>query len=129
MLARRNAEAHGATNVTFAARDAADGLHGVQADPDETVVLVDPPRAGLSPGARAALRGLGPRRLVYVSCDCHTQARDLRELTAGGYAVRAVTPLDLFPQTRHLESVVVLERGAAPPAPPGAGRVQRVGPP
>lgn len=79
-------------------------------------LLVDPPRAGLAPPVRRAIAERGPGRVVYVSCDPATLARDLAELVAAGYRLATVQALDLFPQTPHVETVVRLERGggAAP---------------
>jgi len=73
--------------------------------------IVDPPRTGLSPDARSGLLGLSPRRIVYVSCDVATLARDARALTDGGYSLRDLTAVDLFPSTAHVESVAVFDRG------------------
>jgi 23S rRNA (uracil1939-C5)-methyltransferase len=69
------------------------------------VVLVDPPRAGLGKEVLDALVAKAPRRLVYVSCDPSTLARDARRLIDGGYELTEVTPFDLFPQTYHIESI------------------------
>jgi len=77
---------------------------------DADVALVDPPRTGLDAPVRDALAAVGPHRLVYLSCDPGTLARDLVTLTAAGYALREVTAFDLFPQTPHIEALVVLER-------------------
>ena len=73
------------------------------------VVLVDPPRTGLPPGTLDALARLRPRRLVYVSCEPATLARDLASAAAEGFALRTLRALDLFPQTPHLEAIAVLE--------------------
>jgi 23S rRNA (uracil1939-C5)-methyltransferase len=73
------------------------------------VVLVDPPRIGLEPDALDALITLNPMRIVYVSCNASTLARDLRALAGFGYHIRRVQPLDMFPQTSHIETVVLLE--------------------
>jgi 23S rRNA (uracil1939-C5)-methyltransferase len=73
-------------------------------------ILVDPPRTGLPPGVADGLGGARASRLVYVSCDPGTLARDLGRLSGAGWRVAEVTPFDLFPQTEHLESVAVLER-------------------
>jgi len=78
---------------------------------DAQVLLVDPPRVGLASPVRRAIAEHGPDRVVVVSCDPATLARDLRELVAGGYRLRALQILDLFPQTPHVESVALLERG------------------
>ncbi len=72
-------------------------------------VLADPPRTGLSKVALAALAAVRPPRLLYVSCDPATLARDVSRLTSAGYAVTHVELFDLFPATAHLETLVVLE--------------------
>ncbi|MCX6026502.1 MAG: class I SAM-dependent RNA methyltransferase [Chloroflexi bacterium] len=69
------------------------------------VAVVDPPRAGLDREAMAGLVGLAPRRIVYVSCDPSTLARDARALQAAGYSLATLIPIDLFPQTYHIESI------------------------
>lgn len=74
------------------------------------VVVLDPPRAGLGVEGSALLARLAPARIVYVSCDPVTLARDLRVLVEAGYRVCAVHMVDLFPQTFHVEAVVRLER-------------------
>ena len=73
-------------------------------------VILDPPRAGCEPPALAELIRLGPARLVYVSCEPSTHARDLIGLVRGGYRVRRAAIVDMFPQTYHIESVALLER-------------------
>jgi len=72
-------------------------------------LVVDPPRAGLAPGARAEILRLAPGRLVYVSCDPATLARDLAELINAGYTLQSLQPVDLFPQTAHIECVATLK--------------------
>ena len=109
--AKENAARNGVTNAEFycgdagqvAARLAADGVR-----PD--VICVDPPRKGLAPGVTDLLADMGPKRIVYVSCDPATLARDLKLLAQRGYRVRAAEAVDLFPRTQHVESVVRLER-------------------
>jgi 23S rRNA (uracil1939-C5)-methyltransferase len=73
-------------------------------------VILDPPRAGCEPAALAELIRLGAERLVYVSCEPSTHARDLIALVRGGYRVRRAAIVDMFPQTYHIESVALLER-------------------
>ena len=72
--------------------------------------ILDPPRAGCEPGTLAELLRLGPERLVYISCEPSTHARDLIALVRGGYRVRRAAIVDMFPQTYHIESVALLER-------------------
>ena len=73
------------------------------------VVLLDPPRVGLGAGGVELLAELDPRRVVYLSCDPATLARDLKALREHGYGLARVEGFDLFPQTPHLEALVVLE--------------------
>ena len=74
------------------------------------LVVVDPPRAGLGSDVCHQLAAVKPRQIVYVSCDPSTLARDLRALQPSGYRPVALTLIDLFPQTFHLETVATLER-------------------
>jgi 23S rRNA (uracil1939-C5)-methyltransferase len=74
------------------------------------VILVDPPRAGLSPRALDGLLSLNANSLAYVSCDPATLGRDARRLIGGGYHLRQITPFDLFPQTYRIESISFWER-------------------
>ena len=87
-----------------------DGWAGRFAEAD--LLLLDPPRTGLEPALRRAVAKFGPQRVVYVSCDPATLARDLREMLAQGYRLAALKAIDLFPQTSHVEVVVRLERNA-----------------
>lgn len=76
------------------------------------VVLLDPPRAGAKESLSEIAR-LEPRRIVYVSCDAATLARDLRTLQTFGYSLKKALPIDLFPQTSHVETVALLERNVS----------------
>lgn len=114
--AAANATSNGVTNASFHRIDLKDfgatlaGL-GDLARPD--VVITDPPRAGMHERAVADLLALGPRRIVYVSCNPASLARDAKALCAGGtYRLVSVRPVDLFPHTFHVESVAVLDRCA-----------------
>ncbi len=75
--------------------------------------MVDPPRQGLERTVLDAVAPLQPRRIVYVSCDPSTLARDLKGFARHGYEVRQIRPLDLSPQTYHIESVTLLGRHTA----------------
>ena len=78
--------------------------------PRPGVVVVDPPRAGLHPRVVARTCELAPRRIVYVSCNPATLARDLKDFAAGGYGCAEIRPFDMFPHTPHIECVARLER-------------------
>ena len=71
---------------------------------------MDPPRTGVSPEALAGVLAWAPARIVYVSCDPATLARDLRVCLDAGYRLTAIRGVDLFPRTAHVEAVVTLER-------------------
>ena len=73
------------------------------------VIITDPPRAGMHPDVIQVILNAKPQRIVYVSCNPATQARDLAVLDAS-YKVVAIQPVDMFPHTPHVENVVVLER-------------------
>jgi len=79
-------------------------------DVTHPLVIIDPPRSGLSKAAVAGLVGLAPLRIVYVSCDPASLARDIKRLLPAGYELREVQPIDMFPQTYHTECVAVLDR-------------------
>lgn len=109
--ARRNAEDNGITNARFICGDAAAAAEQLKREgirPD--VVVVDPPRKGCSPSLIATLDGLSPAKVVYVSCDPATLARDLKSLTEKSYDVKWIAPVDMFPRTPHVETVVLLEK-------------------
>ena len=116
-FARENASANGIANATFQAGDAAQIFAGLAAHapafaPGDTAVVIDPPRKGCDESFLQQLFAFGPRAVVYVSCDPATQMRDLRLFLSAGYRLIAAQPFDLFPQTRHLECVLTLQRQA-----------------
>lgn len=74
------------------------------------MVVVDPPRAGIERAALDAIIGMQPEVIAYVSCDPATLARDIKRLAAAGYRLEQITPFDLFPQTYHVETVVLMTR-------------------
>ncbi len=106
--ARINASANNIHNVEFHAADATLFLTRFHAD-DIDVVVLDPPRTGCYPVACELLK-LRPRRILYVSCDPATMARDLVPLVHGGYEVITGQPFDLFPQTWHIESMTLAKK-------------------
>ena len=109
-FARENATANGIVNASFLAGDAAAIFAGVDFPAADTVVVIDPPRKGCDEPFLQQLFSFSPRAVVYVSCDPATQMRDLGRFLAAGYALSAVQPFDLFPQTRHLECVMTLKK-------------------
>jgi 23S rRNA (uracil1939-C5)-methyltransferase len=94
------------SNVTFLQGKAEHLIASLEERP--AAVVLDPARVGCDPAVLAALLRLRPERLVYVSCDPATLARDLRILLDGGYSLKQVQPLDMFPQTYHVECVATL---------------------
>lgn len=108
--ARRNAELNGIKNATFLASSAEGIFDDITFPADETTVVIDPPRKGCNQEFLDQLFKFGPNKVVYISCNPATQMRDLKEFIAADFKVSEVQPFDLFPQTRHLECVVVLER-------------------
>jgi 23S rRNA (uracil1939-C5)-methyltransferase len=112
-----NLAAAGQSGVEIVAASVERALDGRElAALDADVVVLDPPRAGLEAGARERLAALGAPRVVYVSCDPATLARDVAVLGDRGYALTALDGFDLFPQTAHVEAVAQLERARrAPP--------------
>ncbi|MCR8908344.1 23S rRNA (uracil(1939)-C(5))-methyltransferase RlmD [Thermophilibacter sp. ET337] len=109
--ARRNAEANGvAQRCRFVAADATAWMAGAGREERFDVVVMDPPRAGSTPEFLAGVAALAPGRVVYVSCNVITQARDLELLRERGYRLTRVAPVDMFPHTKHVETVVLLGR-------------------
>ena len=108
--ARINAANNGITNCEFFAGDMKDVLTdnfiAVHGKPD--VIILDPPRAGIHPDVAKVILNAAPRRIVYVSCNPASQARDLAILCEK-YRITAVRPVDMFPHTHHVENVVALE--------------------
>jgi 23S rRNA (uracil1939-C5)-methyltransferase/tRNA (uracil-5-)-methyltransferase len=108
--AAHNAEINGLTNCRFIAADAREIFGQVPHAGRETVVIIDPPRAGCSEEFLQQLFAFGPKRVVYISCNPATQMRDLVLFTDAGYSLNKVQPFDLFPQTKHLECVMTLSK-------------------
>ena len=110
--AKANARLNGISNVSFICADASVELkrmakEGEQAD----VVFLDPPRSGSDERFLASVIKLSPETIVYISCNPETLARDLRYLTKmGPYRMVGAQPVDMFPQTGHVETVALVER-------------------
>ena len=115
--ANRNAVINGIVNAVYICgraeeelqklmkKDMADGKPALRAD----VAVIDPPRAGCRPELLKSVADLGVDRIIYVSCDPATMARDIRELAAAGYELQEVTPVDMFPWTGRTEAVGLLK--------------------
>jgi 23S rRNA (uracil1939-C5)-methyltransferase len=116
-LARDAAERQG-LRVKAVASDAAEALRELSRRGDRPdVIVLNPPRRGVAPEVRQAVAELAPRRIVYVSCEPDTLARDLDHLARLGYATDSLVPFDLIPLSREVESVVVLVPRAPTPLP------------
>jgi 23S rRNA (uracil1939-C5)-methyltransferase/tRNA (uracil-5-)-methyltransferase len=108
--AHRNAKQNGIENCRFVQGDATSIFEDIEFPPSKSAVVIDPPRKGSSPEFLEQLIAFGPKRIVYVSCNPSTQIRDL-EILKDHYKILKIQPFDLFPQPRHLECVVTLEKG------------------
>ncbi|MBQ4220879.1 MAG: class I SAM-dependent RNA methyltransferase, partial [Butyrivibrio sp.] len=121
--AKRNAERNGISNAEFYCGKAEEvlpefyekkrktvsgGDDGSSLHPD--VIVVDPPRKGCDFVCLETMLKMQPERIVYVSCDSATLARDLRILADGGYEIKAIRPCDMFPWTVHVEVVSLLQK-------------------
>lgn len=100
-------------NVQRVVAKVEDALPGLDPSPD--VVVIDPPRAGIDAAVVEAIIDSVARRVVYISCDPGTLARDLRRFEDGGFVVGEVQPLDMFPHTQHIECITTLDRTSARP--------------
>lgn len=99
-----------ATGITVRTAEVERAIERIKDKPD--LVVLDPPRSGLEPGAAARLARMGAARITYISCEPPTLARDLTVLLQAGYQIRSVDLFDLFPQTFHMETIVKMERRA-----------------
>jgi len=109
--AKKNAKSNDIENTAFFAGDMKDVLSDefVSANGKPNVIITDPPRAGMHEKVVMKILDIKPERIVYVSCNPATQARDLA-LLKGQYTITAVQPVDMFPHTHHVENIVALER-------------------
>ena len=109
--AKENAARNNIENAEFFCGDAADIAAKLEREglrPD--VITVDPPRKGLAPEVIASVAGMGPKRVVYVSCDPATLGRDVKIFDGFGYKAVRAAAVDMFPGTRHVETIVLLQR-------------------
>ena len=107
----KNAKINGIENAWFTCADAGEFMLQMAADRQRCdVVFMDPPRAGSDERFLSSLIKMKPERVVYISCNPETLARDLQALTAGGYRVKRIQPVDMFPHTEHVETVVLMSR-------------------
>ena len=108
----QNAKANGITNARFLCADATSAIQRMAQQGERMdVVFLDPPRAGSTPEFLQAVCQLAPDRVVYISCNPETQRRDLEYLTARSWKASFIQPVDLFPHTEHVETVVLLSKG------------------
>ncbi|MCJ1266128.1 tRNA(m5U54)methyltransferase [Lobaria immixta] len=120
--AKENAIRNKVSNASFMTADASALFKEVKFSPEETVVVIDPPRKGCDDAFLRQLLHFGPRRVVYVSCNVHTQARDVGVLVEGlekwRYEIESLCGFDFFPQTGHVEGVAILNRSSRISSPP-----------
>ena len=109
--AKENAKRNGITNSEFICAPAEEYLPKHADEIKADVVVLDPPRKGMEEAALDAVITISPERIVYVSCDSATLARDLKYLCGRGYQLKRVRPVDMFPHTSHVETVVLLSKG------------------
>ena len=109
-MARRNAR-NNKLQAEFICDDATRYMQALAKDGQNfDVIILDPPRAGSTPAFLKATAQLAQKKIVYVSCNVVTQARDLKVLLDSGFAIERVTPVDMFPHTKHVECVVLMSR-------------------
>ena len=110
--AQANAQRNGISNARFLCGDAGQAAFQLASEGVRPqVICVDPPRKGLAPEVPEILSSMSPDRIVYVSCDPATLARDLKRFSAVGYLAERAQAVDLFPRTAHVETVVLLSKG------------------
>lgn len=105
--ARQNAELNKVENIDFKIGDVAKVLNDLNDKPE--IIVLDPPRAGLMPSSIEDIAAIKPKKIIYVSCNPSTLARDCALLKEQGYVLKDIQPVDMFPQTYHVENVVLLE--------------------
>ncbi len=119
-LGSENARANGIENARWSEQRVETWLDAAASEVEPEFVLLDPPRAGAGARVVDGIAVLEPREVAYVSCDPSTLARDLRLFVDRGYAIRAITALDMFPRSYHVETLVHLTADSPTAAPPPA---------
>ncbi len=104
----QNARNNMIKNVSFYAEDAELFMMKMQETPD--VVFLDPPRSGLSLKTVQSLCTLHPKKIIYISCNPETQKRDIEQMKKAGYRAKVIIPVDQFPFTKHIETIVLLQK-------------------
>ena len=111
--AKKNALNNNINNTEFYCGDLSKMLknysHIIENNPCDVLIL-DPPRAGLHPKTLKEVLKINPKKIIYVSCNPTTQARDVREFINSSYIMGAVQPIDMFPHTHHIECVITLDK-------------------
>lgn len=109
--AKVNAELNNLKNIRFFCADATEFLLAAAEENEKIdVVMMDPPRAGSTVAFMKSVCKLAPKKVVYISCNPETLARDLLYFTKNGYKVKKIQPVDMFPHTKHIETVVLLSK-------------------
>lgn len=108
-FANQNAAQNNISNAKFISGTAENIFENINFSGDDTSVIIDPPRAGCSESFIDQLLSFSPKKIVYISCAPDTQARDIK-LLSKNYKISAMQPVDMFPQTRHIENIAVLEK-------------------
>ncbi|HFD5526990.1 TPA: class I SAM-dependent RNA methyltransferase, partial [Streptococcus pyogenes] len=109
--AQQNAALNGITNAYFIADTAEHAMATWAKDGIKpNVILVDPPRKGLTESFIQASVAMGPQKITYVSCNPATMARDIKRYQELGYKLTKVQPVDLFPQTHHVETIALIQK-------------------
>lgn len=106
--ANENAKYNGLENCTFIAGDVKEVIKNINEKPD--IIILDPPRPGVSPEALKYVINFAPKEIIYVSCNPKTLVENLKQLKENGYEVKALKIVDMFPHTPHVESVVLLNK-------------------
>ena len=106
--AKNNAKHNKLLNTEFYAADAAEFIQRMDTKPD--VVILDPPRSGMTLPFMHKLAQLSPDRVVYISCNPYTQVTDIEPLKKAGYQIKKIVPVDLFGFTPHVENIVLLTK-------------------